>query len=72
MHSPIFKVWRGGEEKKARGYWIANQVFIVSGSCVFLWFSVWCDNKGFVYTAKKNGAVTPMEELNGLHTVTLR
>lgn len=60
MHTSIFKIQSG---EKQRGYWIAIQVFIVSGSCVFVCLSVWYDYKGFVYTARREGAITPQEEL---------
>lgn len=60
MHTSIFKKQRGG---KQNGYWIANQVFIVFGACVFVWLSSWYVCKGFVYTARKEGAMTPQESL---------
>lgn len=49
--------------EKNRGYWIAIQVFMVSRSCVVVCFSVWYNYEGFVYTARKQGAITPQEEL---------
>lgn len=55
MHTSTFNIQ---SEEKQRGYWIAIQVFIVSGSPVFVWFCVWCDYKGFVYTGRKGGAVS--------------
>lgn len=59
MHTSIFKIQSG---EKQRGYWIAIQVFIVSGSCESVWFTVWHDYKRFVYTAKHKGTAPPQEE----------
>lgn len=66
MHTSIFKIQRG---EKQRGYWIAIQVFIVSGSCESVWFTVWYDYKGFVYPGKQQGAIPPKEETELICTV---